>query len=112
MDKSQPKSFFEQVFRVVKKIPKGKVMTYGQIAKAIGTRDARKVGWALHSNASDRVPCHRVDNKSGGLAKNFAFDGWKEQKKRLLKENVKFKTETQVNLEKHLWHYDKFTKKL
>ncbi|KKT89175.1 MAG: Methylated-DNA/protein-cysteine methyltransferase [Parcubacteria group bacterium GW2011_GWC1_45_9] len=99
----QGQGFFEKVFQVVKKIPKGKVMTYGQIAKALGTRDARKVGWALHSNNNLKTPCHRVVNNLGGLAKNFAFDGWKEQKKRLLKEGVKFKTETQVDLEKHLW---------
>ncbi len=110
MSKVGSESFFQQVFRVVKQIPKSKVATYGQIAQVLGTRDARKVGWALHSNASDKVPCHRVVNKSGGLAKNFAFDGWKEQKKRLLKENVKFISETRVNLEKHLWHYNKFAK--
>jgi len=102
--------FFENVYAVVKKIQKGKVMTYGQIAQVLGTRDARKVGWALHGNNDLKVPCHRVVNKQGGLAKNFAFDGWQEQKKRLLKENVKFKSETQVNLKKCLWRRNKSTK--
>lgn len=104
-------NFFRQVFRVVEQIPEGKVVTYGQIARVLGTRDARKVGWALHGNASDKVPCHRVVNKQGGLAKSFAFDGWKEQKKRLLKENVEFINETQVNLAKYLWHCNKLAKK-
>lgn len=110
MNEAREGRFFQQVFSVVRKIPKGKVMTYGQIAQVLGTRDARKVGWALHSNVSDEVPCHRVVNKQGGLAKSFAFDGRQEQKKRLLKENVKFRDETQVDLKKHLWHFNKFVK--
>lgn len=96
--KKRKNNFFGQVFSVVKKIPEGMVMTYGQIAEELGTRDARKVGWALHSNKDKNVPCHRVVNKQGGLAKNFAFDGWKEQKKRLLEENVVFKDNMHVDL--------------
>lgn len=66
-------------------------MTYGQIADAIGTRDARRVGQALHANrdVSD-VPCHRVVNKDGRLAPGYAFGGPSEQKNRLLAEGVKF----------------------
>ncbi len=105
MPKIRDEGFFRQVFRLVKKIPKGKVMTYGGIAMVLGTPDARKVGWALHGNTDSKVPCHRVVNKQGGLAKNFAFDGWQEQRKRLLKEKVGFKSETEVDLKKHLWYY-------
>jgi methylated-DNA-protein-cysteine methyltransferase-like protein len=99
-DKKRKNNFFDQVFSVVKKIPKGKVMMYGQIAKELGTRDARKVGWALHSNKNRNVPCHRVVSKQGGLAKNFAFDGWKEQRRRLLEEGVVFEDEMHVDLGK------------
>lgn len=92
-------NFFDQVFEIVKKIPKGKVMTYGQIAKTLGTRDARKVGWALHSNKnSDEVFCHRVVNKYGRLAPSYVFGGLMEQKARLLEEGVKFIDEQHVNL--------------
>src|SRR3989344_3406015 len=42
--------FFDQVYRLVKQVPTGKVVSYGQIAQKLGSRDARKVGWALHSN--------------------------------------------------------------
>lgn len=92
-------NFFDQVFEVVKKIPTGKVMTYGQIAKVLGTRDVRKIGWALHSNKnSDIVPCHRVVNKDGRLAPSYAFGGPLEQKAKLLEEGAKFVDEIHVNL--------------
>ncbi len=92
--------FFEQVYGAVKEIPKGKVATYGQIASILGTKDARRVGWALHANRDLKVPCHRVVNKDGRLAPNFAFDGWREQKRRLLEEGIVFKSENNVDLKK------------
>ena len=95
-------SFFKQVYKVVRKIPKGKVTTYGEIARAIGTKDARKVGFALHANRDESTPCHRVVNKEGRLAPNFAFDGEAEQKRRLLAEGVKSK-DRKVDLDKYLW---------
>ena len=93
---------FEKVYKVVRKIPKGKVTTYGEIARAVGTKDARKVGFALHANSDPKTPCHRVVNKDGRLAPNFAFDGDKEQRRRLMAEGVSF-IEERVNLKKHLW---------
>ena len=90
-------NFFEQVYEVVKKIPKGKVMTYGEVAKIVGTRDVRKVGWALHANKSNEIPCHRVVNKDGRLAPSYAFGGPNEQKAKLLSEGVVFKDNTHVD---------------
>jgi methylated-DNA-protein-cysteine methyltransferase-like protein len=95
--------FFKQVHKIVRKIPKGKVMTYGQIAKILGTRDARKVGWALHGNKDPKIPCHRVVNKEGKVATNYAFEGWEEQKRKLLQEGVTFKSKMGVDLKKHFW---------
>lgn len=95
-------SYVNRVFEVVKKIPEGKVMTYGQIAKMVGV-DPRMVGWALHSNKDKKVPCYRVVNKGGRLAPNFAFDGWREQRKRLEAEGVKFVDERHVDLKKFLF---------
>jgi methylated-DNA-protein-cysteine methyltransferase related protein len=83
-------NFFNEVYEVVRKIPKGQVMTYGQVGKAIGTRDARRVGQALHANKDSGVPCHRVVFADGGLAPGYAFGGPKEQKKRLVSEGVEF----------------------
>lgn len=92
-------NFFDQVFKVVKNIPAGKVMTYGQIAKILNTKDVRKIGWALHSNKNpDLIPCHRVVNKDGRLAPSYVFGGPMEQKVRLLEEGLKFIDEQRVDL--------------
>ena len=93
-------NFFEQVYDIVKEIPEGMVMTYGQIAEKLGTRDARRVGHALHANKSHEVACHRVVNKEGRLAPGYAFGGPGEQKNRLVAEGVKFLDDLHVDLDK------------
>lgn len=98
------RGFFEKVYLVVKKIPPGKVATYGQIAQILGKpRSARVVGWALHVNRDKEVPCHRVVNKEGRLATTFGMGGWEEQKRGLQAEGVKFADEKHVFLKKYLW---------
>lgn len=92
------KNLFERVYEVVKKIPAGKVMTYGQVATILATKDARKVGFALHANKSLEIPCHRVVNKEGKLANNFAFNGAEEQQRRLEVEGIKFTKDLYVDL--------------
>jgi O-6-methylguanine DNA methyltransferase len=66
------KTFTERVYDVVRKIPKGKTLTYGQVAAAIGSPGAaRAVGNALNKNRHKDVPCHRViraDGSVGGYA--------------------------------------------
>lgn len=96
-------NFFDRVYNVVRKIPEGKVSTYGQIAGFLGTKDARKVGWALHGNKDIKTPCHRVVTKDGRVAPNYAFGSWKEQKAKLLTEGVSFIDEMHVDLNKCLW---------
>ena len=85
-------NFFEKVYEFVKRIPKGKVTTYGDVARAIGKpRASRQVGWALHCNPYfGEVPCHRVVFRDGSLAQNFAFGGSDVQKNMLLSEGVGF----------------------
>ena len=85
-------NFFERVYEAVKKIPCGKVASYGEIARAAGNKNmARQVGWALHVNPSpETVPCHRVVFKDGKLSPAFAFGGANVQKSLLEKEGVKF----------------------
>ncbi|MGI6777810.1 MAG: MGMT family protein [Acetivibrionales bacterium] len=97
--------FFERVYDVVKQIPKGKVATYGQIARLIGEpRKARIVGWALHSNPYQGiVPCHRVVNRFGALSGAFAFGGQEVQKKLLENEGIKFNKNDTIDLDKYLW---------
>lgn len=93
-------NFFERVYQVVRKIPTGKVMTYGQIADLIGTKDARRVGQALHANKdSSNVPCHRVVNKDGRLAPGYAFGGPNEQRMKLKAEGVEFIDDNHVKLD-------------
>lgn len=88
---------------LVNEIPEGKVATYGQIAFTLGFKDARKVGWALHANPDINTPCHRVVDRNGRLAPNFAFDGEKEQLRRLKAEGVSFKDKSHVDMSKHKW---------
>lgn len=73
-----------------------RIMNKGKITPRI-------VGFALHANRDPKVPCHRVVNKDGRLAPNFAFDGSKGQRRRLLVENVPFKDENHVGLEACRW---------
>ena len=91
-------NYIEKIYKEVRRIPEGKVMTYGQISKLTEV-DPRMVGWALHANkeGSD-VPCHRVVNKDGRLAPGYAFGGPNEQKMKLVAEGVKFVDETHVDL--------------
>lgn len=72
--------FSRRVYEVVRRIPKGKVATYGQVAALAGApRNARFVGYALHSNPEPGViPCHRVVFRDGSLAPGFAFGGRKD----------------------------------
>lgn len=83
-------NFFDQVYKHILTIPVGKVTTYGQVAKALGTKDARRVGHALHANKNPNIPCHRIVMKDGSMASGYAFGGPMEQKKKLLAEGIKF----------------------
>src|SRR3972149_737445 len=93
-------SFSEQVYRITRKIPKGKVATYGQIAKILGKPGAaRAVGQALHRNPyAPAVPCHRVVAQNGHLC-GFA-NGLRAKEKLLREEGVKFKDNLHIDLSK------------
>ena len=95
---------FEMVYDIVKRIPKGKVATYGQIASLAGNkRWARMVGFALHSNPDpSTIPCHRVVNRYGEVASAFVFGGANQQIKLLESEGVEVHDGT-VDLEKYQW---------
>lgn len=96
---------FDKVYKLVGKIPKGKVTTYGIIAKKIGISNPQVVGYALHVNKDpDNIPCHRVVNIKGGLAPGYAFGGLGIQKQLLLKEGISF-NEGRVILSQHLFSF-------
>lgn len=99
------KSTFELIYDVVKQIPIGKVVTYGQVASLAGNkRWSRVVGYALHSNPDpETIPCHRVVNRLGEVSKAFAFGGENRQITLLQNEGVGF-VEGRVDLEKYQWN--------
>ena len=94
--------YANRVFAVVRRIPRGKVATYGQVARLIGApRTARYVGYALHANPEPGtdpgcIPCHRVVFKDGRMATGFAFGGPDEQRGMLAAEGVAFDEEGDV----------------
>lgn len=127
---SSVNNYREIVYKIVREIPEGRVITYGQIATIIQKYESvfstsrkakikmqkyktkfkinnrflpRLVGFVLHMNQDHEVPCHRVVDRNGRLAPNFGFGGWEEQKRRLVTEGVQFKDEKQVDLSKCLW---------
>ena len=92
---------YELVYELVRKIPKGNVTTYGTIGKKLHM-SPRVVGQALHANPYEGdVPCHRVVNRDGRIAPNFAFGGRDIQKKLLESEGIKFKNSLHADLSIH-----------
>jgi len=100
----QKQDFFQKVFDIVRIIPRGKVTTYGCIAKAIGIKSsARMVGWALNSAAGDMsLPCHRVVNRNGDLTGKMYFATPDMMRELLVSEGIVF-IDDRVNMKKHLW---------
>ena len=92
----------KRIYEAVKRIPLGKVATYGQVAKMAGNeRMARAVGNALHKNPEPGIiPCHRVVDSKGRLADDFAFGGAGIQADLLRKEGVEVTNKT-VDLKKY-----------
>ena len=96
---------FENIYKVVKQVPCGKVTTYGDVARLAGApRCSRQVGWALHVNPEQGViPCHRVIFADGSLASGFAFGGKEVQKALLEAEGVEVSQDFKVDLKKYRW---------
>lgn len=94
---------FEKIYEVVKRIPKGKVATYGQVAFLAGNRRwSRIVGYALHANPDPSViPCHRVVNRNGEVAESYIFGGANAQKHKLEQEGVIFEADGRIDLQKY-----------
>ena len=80
----------EKVYEFLKTIPKGKVVTYGQIAEYLGNKKlARIVGNILHNNPDENeYPCYKVVNSKGNLSKKFAFGGIEKQKEKLEQDGI------------------------
>lgn len=98
-------NFFEDVFEVVRLIPKGRVTSYGAIARYLGTASsARMVGWAMNaSHAEKKVPAHRVVNNQGLLTGKHHFVPPSSMQKQLEKEGVKVVKDKVQDFEKKFW---------
>jgi O-6-methylguanine DNA methyltransferase len=99
------KSFKEKVYEFTNKIPKGKVATYGQLARLAGKKNAaRAVGAFMRTNPNaPATPCHRVVASNGRLTGYSGKDGVRGKKRMLLDEGVFFKGE-KVDLTRSLWN--------
>lgn len=99
-------TFRDKVYSITKKIPKGKVATYGQIAKLAGSpKAARAVGMCMKTNPdAPRTPCHRVVASDGRLTGYSGVGGIAGKKEMLLSEGVYF-TGEKVDLGRCLWDY-------
>jgi methylated-DNA-protein-cysteine methyltransferase related protein len=97
-------AFKDRVYKVIGQIPKGKVATYGQIARLAGnSKAARSVGALMkHNPYAPEVPCHRVVGSSGQLIGYSIEKGIATKKQLLVSEGVAFKRE-KVDLKKYLW---------
>ena len=110
LSKEKPKapsySFFEDVYDVVRQIPKGRVTSYGAIANYLGTKlSARMVGWAMNASslAKPKVPAQRVVNRNGMLSGKHHFSTPTLMEELLKKEKIEVKDDKIVGFEKLFW---------
>ncbi|BAV09797.1 methylated-DNA-protein-cysteine methyltransferase related protein [Filimonas lacunae] len=99
-------SFFENVWAVVRQIPKGRVTSYGAIARYLGTGlSARMVGWALFSAeyAKPKIPAHRVVNRNGMLTAKVHFKPPSSMQEKLEKEGLIVENDTIKNFKERYW---------
>ena len=110
--KHKQEDFFDRVYKVVAKIPYGKVTTFGDIAEVCGIRSAaRTVGWALNGTKDSGLPCHRVVNRFGALTGKYHFGEHDLMEDLLRSEGVEFDKNGCVIMDKYLWKPDKVRRK-
>lgn len=99
-------NFYENVFAITRKIPYGKVTSYGAIAKFIGSpQSARMVGWALNKSELHvpPLPAHRVVNRNGLLTGKNHFANTNTMVELLENEGIKVKNNKILNFKEHFW---------
>lgn len=99
-------SFFQDVYDIVRQIPKGRVTSYGAIANYLGTKlSARMVGWAMNAagSAKPKVPAQRVVNRLGILSGKHHFPNPDSMEVLLKKDGVTVKNDTVVDFKKRFW---------
>ena len=107
--KTNEKKYREKVYEIVRKIPKGRVMTYGQIAELLGEGyTARTIGFVMHAANTEIVPWQRVINSQGGCSTGKILLPYNIQQKMLEDEGVKFNDKGRCNLNKYRWYPEGF----
>lgn len=101
-------NYYELVFELTRRIPSGRVSTYGAIADYLSLGSARMVGWALNNSMGMDIPAHRVVNRKGELSGRNHFAHPELMQERLEKEGVKVENNKIVDLEKHFWHPEEY----
>jgi len=99
-------TFFERVYEVVRKVPYGRVTSYGAIARYLGTGgSARMVGWAMNAShtALMDIPAHRVVNRNGLLTGKHHFGGPEVMSELLMNEGIKVSEDQIINFEQVFW---------
>jgi methylated-DNA-protein-cysteine methyltransferase-like protein len=95
---------YETIYKTVRRIPRGRVATYGQIATLAGLDGhARQVGYALHKLPHDNVPWHRVVNARGEVSPRSSGDSHELQRELLLAEGVTFDKRSRIDLQELGW---------
>jgi methylated-DNA-protein-cysteine methyltransferase-like protein len=98
-------STFQRIYDIVRQIPCGRVTTYGQISRLLGTHiNARIVGFAMNGCHDNSVPCHRVVNRFGGLADAFEPLGKETHRMLLEMEGMEFTPDGGVDLSRYMWY--------
>ena len=93
----------EKIYSYLRSIPKGKVVTYGQIAKTLNIKSSRLVGQILHRNPDpDGTPCFRVVFADGRLSPAFGAGGLSEHRRRLQEDGIEVVAD-KVSLVKYRW---------
>jgi len=97
-------SFYEDVYEVTRQIPKGRVTSYGAIARFLGTGgSARMVGWAMNQAHGKDVPAHRVVNSSGLLTGKHHFGSSNQMQKLLEKDGILIKNDQVQTFDRVFW---------
>ena len=96
--------FFDKCYKILKKVPKGKITTYKELAKALKTKAYRAVGTTMNKNPyAPGVPCHRVINSNGSIG-GFA-SGIKKKIAMLKKEGIKVVNDKVIDYKKFLYKF-------
>lgn len=106
MVKKNSETQYEKIYHIVRGIPRGRVMTYGEVARRAGNCTARMVGYAMAGlRPGNDVPWHRVINAKGEISDRASGDGALIQRKMLESEGIIFDTRGKLDLLRYLYRY-------